>query len=74
MKIKITNKIEEKVNEYQVRTGSTKTWIAKQLGFSSQNLFASFKTSNPTIETLIKFSIFLNCNIMDLIEYSILDD
>lgn len=74
MQIKITNKIEEKVNEYQMNTGATKTWIAKQLGMSNQNMFAIFRVSNPTLETLIKFSIFLGCDIADLFAYEIKND
>jgi len=74
MRIKITNKIEEKVSEYQVRTGATKTWLCKQLGMSNQNLYKIFASTNLTIETLIKFSFILNCKIEDLFDYEILEE
>lgn len=35
MKIIIKNKIEEKVREYQKEHSSSKAWIAKQLGYHS---------------------------------------
>lgn len=74
IKIQITNKIEYKIEEYIEKTGSSKKWIADQIGMSNQNLFQSFKAVNPTIETLVKFSIFLNCNIAELFEYAIIDE
>ena len=74
MQIKITNKIEEKINEYQKKTGATKTWLCKQLGMSNQNLYKIFSSTNLTIETLIKFSLLLNCNITDLFDYEVLNN
>ena len=74
MQIKITNKIEEKINEYQKQTGATKTWLCKQLGMSNQNLYKIFSSTNLTIETLIKFSLLLNCNITDLFDYEVLNE
>ena len=75
MNIKITkNKIEDKINEYQVRTGSTKTWIATQLGISKQRLYAIFRADNMMIDVALKLSIFLGCDIKDLFEYDIFDD
>jgi len=74
MQIKITNKIEEKINEYQKQTGATKTWLCKQLGMSNQNLYKIFSSTNLTIETLIKFSLLLNCNITDLFDYEVLNN
>jgi DNA-binding XRE family transcriptional regulator len=74
MQIKITNKIEQKIEEYRSKTGASKKWISEQLNMSSQNLFACFKVTNPTIETLIRFSLFLKCDIKDLFEYEIIED
>jgi len=74
MQIKITNKIEERINEYQKQTGATKTWLCKQLGMSNQNLYKIFSSTNLTIETLIKFSLLLNCNITDLFDYEVLNN
>jgi DNA-binding Xre family transcriptional regulator len=74
-RIKITNKIPEKVEEYQLKHGATRTWIAKKLGMSPQNMYKVFESTNLTLETLIKFSIVLGCKIEDLYEYeaSIID-
>lgn len=71
LQIKITNKIEEKVNEYQERTGATKTWICKKLNISTQNLYKLFTSTNLTLETLIKISYILQCEIIDLFEYEV---
>ena len=73
MKVKITNKIEEKVLEYQRRTGASKTFLADKMGMSSQNMYQVFKSSNITIETLIKFSIVLGCNKEDLYDYEVIE-
>ena len=74
MQIKIKNKIEQKVNEYQEKTGATKTWICKKLNMSTQNLYKLFSSNNLTLETLIKISYVLQCDITDLFEYQIEDD
>jgi len=71
VKVIIYNKIEEKVLEYQNRTGATKSWLAKNLDMSPQNLYQIFRSNNITIETLIKFSIVLGCDITDLYNYEI---
>lgn len=73
MKVVIYNKIEEKVIEYQIKTGATKTFLANMLGMSSQNMYQVFKSSNITIETLIKFSIVLGCDKEDLYDYEVID-
>ena len=74
MQIKIKNKIEQKVNEYQEKTGATKTWICKKLNMSTQNLYKLFSSNNLTLETLIKISYVLQCDITDLFEYQVEDD
>ena len=74
MQIIIKNKIEDRVNEYQHNTGATKTWICQQLGMSNQNLYKIFTSKNLTIETLIKFSLILKCDITDLFEYHTIPD
>jgi len=74
MQVIITNRIEEKVNEYQERTGASKVWIANKMGISPQNLNKAFKSTNMPIEMLIKCSIVLDCSIFDLFEYVILDE
>lgn len=72
--VKITNKIEEKVNEYQLKTGATKTWISKQIGYSKQTLHTIMKSQNPTIETMVKLSVLLDCDISELYETQIIQD
>jgi len=74
MQIKITNKIKEKVDEYQEKTGATKTWLCRQLNMSNQNLYKIFSSTNLNIETLIKFSIVLDCSITDLYDYEVINN
>jgi len=71
MQIIVKNKIEEQVKNYQARTGATKTWIAKQLSMSNQNLHNVFRAINPTIETLIKFSLLLECDVKELYTFTL---
>lgn len=67
VEVKIINKIEDKVKEYQEQTGCTKSWIAKQMGFKSkQALDGAMMSKNPTIKTLVIFAYFLNCKVTDL--------
>lgn len=73
MEIIIENKIGEKVESFIAENGTTKTWIAKSLNMSNQNLHAVLKSKNPSIETLIKFATFFNCQITDLFSYTIDD-
>jgi len=62
IKIKVSNKIGAKIDEYIEKTGATKTWIAKQLGYKTrQSLDGAINSVNPTIETIGLFSAFLNC-------------
>jgi DNA-binding Xre family transcriptional regulator len=70
MQIQITNKIEQKVNEYQEQTGATKTWIAKQIGISPARMYQIFKTNNMMIDVYIRFAILLDCTLEDLVEYN----
>ena len=66
MEVKIKNKIEEKVNEYQEKTGATKTWIARQMGYNSpQALDKAMKNLSNSLEVYYKFAVFLNC----MVEY-----
>lgn len=73
MKIKIVNKIEEKVNEYQGRSGATKTWIANKMSMSPQRMYQLMKAENMNIDVLVKFAIALECKLDDLIEYNIIE-
>lgn len=74
MNIEFTNNIGTMIEEYINRTGATKTWIANQLGYkSNQALDGVIMSKNPTIKTLIIFSTFLNCKIEELYSYRILN-
>ena len=74
MKIKITNKIEEKINEYQRKYGTSRTFIANKAGISRQNLNSLEKSENPTIQSLEKIAYALDCKITDLYECKIIKD
>ena len=74
MKIKITNKIEEKINEYQRKYGTSRTFIANKAGISRQNLNSLEKPENPTIQSLEKIAYALDCKITDLYECKIIKD
>jgi len=69
MQVRIYNKIEEKVNEYQERTGASKTWIAKQLGMTPQRMYQLMKSDNMMLDVIVRFAIFLECGVDQLIEY-----
>ena len=73
MKVIVYNKIEEKVLEYQERTGSSKTFLANKMGMSPQNMYQIFKSNNITIETLIKFSMVLDCDKEELYDYEVIE-
>ena len=72
MKIKITNKIEDKINEYQKQTGATKTFIASKMGMSPQRIYQLMKSDNMNIDVLAKFAIVLKCKLDDLVDYDII--
>ena len=69
MKIKITNKIEDKINEYQRKYGSSRKWFADKMGMSSSRMYQLLKADNMNIDVLAKFAIVLECKLDDLIEY-----
>lgn len=72
--ITILNKIPQKVQEFQNKTGCTRRWLALKLGMSTQNMYKIFEASNVTLETLIKFAYVLQCDISDLFEYEVTTD
>ena len=73
LKIIILNKIENRLDEYVNRTGSTKTWIAKQLDMSKQNLNYLSKSENITLRKLIEVAVFLELDVDELYEYYIVE-
>ena len=74
MKVKITNKIEEKVNEHQKKYGSSKVCIADQIGISKSRMYQIFKSDDMMINVYIRFAIVLNCSLDDLIKYEVVDE
>ena len=67
IEVKIINKIEDKVIEYQKQTGATKTWIAKQMGYNSpQALDKAMKNASNSLKVYYKFAIFLKCSVEEL--------
>lgn len=74
MNIKIINKIEEKVNEHQKKYGSSKVWIAEQVGISKSRMYQIFKSDDMMINVYIRFAIVLNCSLDDLIQYEIINE
>jgi len=73
MQVRIYNKIEEKVIEYQNKTGASKTWIAKQLDMTPQRMYQLMKSENMMLDVIVKFAIFLECGVDQLIGYSRID-
>lgn len=72
IEVKVINKIGERIEEYIERTGTTKTWIAKQMGYKSrQSIDGAILSSNPTAETLAKLSVILGCSLDDLIKVEV---
>lgn len=74
IEVKIINKIGEKIDEYITKYGSSKSWLAKQIGISRQSLNTIIKSQNPTIETLEKLSVILNCDIKELYDKEVKQD
>lgn len=70
-KLTIINKIGEKIDEYQTRTGATKTWLAEKMGISKQRLHLIAKSDNLTIETLIRIAWVLDCRVSELYDYEV---
>jgi DNA-binding XRE family transcriptional regulator len=74
IEVKIKNKIGEKLEEYQKQYGSSKTFIAKKLGVSKQTLNTICQSENPTIQTIAKMAVALNCPMEDLYEVEMYED
>ena len=74
VQVKIINEIGDKIDEYRSKTGATKTWIAKKLGVSKQTLNTIIKSQNPTVATIIKLSVVLDCDISELFDMEIMQD
>lgn len=67
IEVKIINKIEDKVKQYQEKTGCTKTWLSKKMGYKTKQAFdGALNSKNPTISTLEMFAQFFKCDIKDL--------
>ena len=73
-KFEIVNKIEQRVNEYQQLRGSTKTWIADQVGISKSRMYQIFKGDDMMLNVYARFAIVLECQITDLFEIHVHDN
>jgi len=73
-KFEIVNKIEQRVNEYQHLRGSTKTWIADQVGISKSRMYQIFKGDDMMMNVYARFAIVLECQITDLFEIHVYDN
>lgn len=70
---KIVNKIPLRIDEYRERTGATKTWIWKQMGYNSRQAFdKAVKNKSNSLETYGKFAKFLDCKIESMFEFMFL--
>jgi len=67
----IKMKINEKIEAYRSDTGTTRSWVAKQMGMSIQRLNQIVNGNNITLKLLIKFATFLRCEVSDLYEYNV---
>lgn len=75
VEVKVTNKIGIKIDEYIKENGSTKTWIANQLGYKTrQSLDGAINSTNPTIGTIGMFAAFLKCKPEDLYEIEVINE
>ena len=75
IEIKIINNIEREIKKYKKRTGASKTFIAKKMGFKKvQNLDSLIKSTNPTISSLIKLSLVLECGLLELFDYQVFEE
>jgi len=73
-KFKIINKIEQRVNEYQHLRGSTKSWIADQVGISKSRMYQIFKAEDMMFNVYVRFAIVLECKLTDLFEIHVYRD
>lgn len=73
MKVIITNKMEQMIDEYKERTGIDKVVIAERMGLTKQNLNILIHGTNPTAKSLIKLAHVLGCKPFDLLDYEIVE-
>lgn len=69
--VQFNNKITEKINEFQKKYGSSRTFLARRIGISRQSLNALENSDNPTIQMLVKLAEALECNVTDLYDVKI---
>jgi DNA-binding XRE family transcriptional regulator len=65
------NRVAEKIEEFQKKHGSSKTWIANKAGMSKQTLNSIENINNPTVQSLIRLAYVLNCKVEDLYSYDL---
>lgn len=71
IEIEFINNIENVIDEYIKKTGTTKIWLAEHIGMSKQNFYNLLKSPNPSIQNLLKISILCDCQVKDLYKYRI---
>lgn len=69
--IVIINKVKEKIEEFCKENNVSKGWVAEKLHITKQALSDYFKSPNPKLDTLVKISILINCNLLDLFDYEV---
>lgn len=74
MVLKIKVLIADKVNEYIDKYGSSKTFLASRAEMSRQTLNSLMVSENPTLESLIRIAIALQCDVDDLFEFEVYPD
>ncbi|KUO75741.1 MAG: hypothetical protein APF81_17850 [Desulfosporosinus sp. BRH_c37] len=72
MEIKIKNNLGRKLDELQKNTGVMKSFMAEQMGMTPQRLYHLCKADNMMLDTAIKFSVYLNCNLTEIFEYEVI--
>jgi DNA-binding XRE family transcriptional regulator len=74
VRVMIVNRISEKIDEFQEKYGSSRTFVAKKAGISRQNLYILEKSDNPTIQSLVKIAYVLGCKTEDLYISKVVED
>ena len=74
MRIKITNKIRDKITEYQRTTGASQVWIAQKMNISKSRLYQIGLADDMMLSVALRVAIFFKCPIEELFDYEEVDD
>lgn len=66
VKIEVTNNITNKINDFQKKYGSSRTFIANKIGISRQSLNSLESADNPSIQMLERLAFVLECSVDEL--------